>query len=69
VYLDAANPPAAIMLQWRVGGIDWEHRAFLPVELTPDPDALRQLGHGGGWITAVLRDDDGVRLLGIRPQP
>jgi prephenate dehydrogenase len=49
--------------------IDWEHRAFLPVELTADPDALRQLGHGGGWITAVLRDDDGVRLLGMRPQP
>ena len=34
-----------------------------------DPDALRQLGHGGGWITAVLRDDDGVRLLGMRPRP
>ena len=49
--------------------IDWEHRAFLPVELTADPDALRQLGHGGGWITAVLRDDDGVRLLGMRPLP
>jgi len=49
--------------------IDWEHRAFLPVELTTDPDALRQLGHGGGWITAVLRDDDGVRLLGMRPLP
>jgi prephenate dehydrogenase len=49
--------------------IDWEQRAFLPVELPPDPDALRQLGHGGGWITAVLRDDDGVRLLGMRPVP
>jgi prephenate dehydrogenase len=49
--------------------MDWEHRAFLPVELSADPDALRQLGHSGGWITAVLRDDDGVRLLGMRPCP
>jgi prephenate dehydrogenase len=47
--------------------MDWEHRAFLPVELSADPVALRQLGHSGGWITAVLRDDDGVRLLGMRP--
>ena len=32
---------------------------------TADPDALRHPGHLGGWITAVLRDDDGVRLLGM----
>jgi prephenate dehydrogenase len=49
--------------------IDWEHRAFVPVELRADADALRRLGHAGGWVTAVLRDDDGVRLLGMRPAP
>jgi prephenate dehydrogenase len=47
--------------------IDWEHRAFEPVELNADPEALRRHGQAGGWITAVLRDDDGVRLLGMRP--
>lgn len=49
--------------------IDWEHRAFVPVELRADADALRRLGHAGGWVTAVLRDDDGVRLLGMHPAP
>ncbi len=28
---------------------------------------LRAHGRGGGWITAVLRDGDGIRLLGMRP--
>src|SRR5262249_55981396 len=27
VYLDPANPPSEIMLQWNVGG-SWEHRAY-----------------------------------------
>ena len=47
--------------------IDWEHRAFMPVELAP---TRRTLAHGrlGGWITAVLRDDDGMRLLGMCPR-
>lgn len=47
--------------------INWEHRKFEPVELTPSAAALRELGRIGGWITAVLRDDDGVRLLGMQP--
>lgn len=47
--------------------INWEHRRFEPVELAPSPDALREHGRIGGWITAVLRDEDGLRLLGMRP--
>jgi prephenate dehydrogenase len=49
--------------------MNWEHRRFEPVELDPDADLLRAHGRGGGWITAVLRDDDGIRLLGMRPLP
>ena len=48
--------------------IDWEHRRFEPVELTPDAGQLCAHGRLGGWITAVLRDDDGTRLLGMRPR-
>jgi prephenate dehydrogenase len=47
--------------------INWEHRRFQPVELTASTDELRGHGRTGGWVTAVLRDDDGVRLLGMRP--
>jgi prephenate dehydrogenase len=47
--------------------IGWEHRRFEPVELSADRDELRAHGHRGGWITAVLRDEDGLRLLGMRP--
>jgi prephenate dehydrogenase len=47
--------------------INWERRRFEPVELAPSRDALRSLGRDGGWVTAVLRDDDGLRLLGMRP--
>ena len=47
--------------------INWERRRFQPVELTPEVDGLRALGRDGGWVTAVLRDEDGVRLLGMRP--
>jgi hypothetical protein len=28
---------------------------------------LRAHGRTGGWVTAVLRDDAAVRLLGMRP--
>jgi len=48
--------------------IDWEHRRFEPIELVPDAELLRRHGRRGGWITAVLRDDDAVRLLGMRPR-
>ena len=47
---------------------NWEQRAFEPVELPTDPELLVAHGRAGGWITAVLRDDDGVRLLGMRPR-
>lgn len=47
--------------------INWEHRRFEPVELAASADELRALGRHGGWITAVLRDEDGLRLLGMRP--
>jgi prephenate dehydrogenase len=48
--------------------INWEHRSFEPVELAPTVEALRGHGRDGGWVTAVLREDDGTRLLGMRPR-
>jgi prephenate dehydrogenase len=47
--------------------MNWEHRNFEPVELRAAFGELCAHGRDGGWITAVLRDDDGVRLLGMRP--
>ena len=47
--------------------MDWEHRRFEPVELPVAAAALCEHGGRGGWVTAVLRDEDGVRLLGMRP--
>jgi prephenate dehydrogenase len=47
--------------------MDWEHRRFEPVELTVTLEELCEHGRGGGWVTAVLRDEDEVRLLGMRP--
>ena len=47
--------------------VNWERRRFHPIELTPTAEELRALGRDGGWVTAVLRDDDGLRLLGMRP--
>ncbi|WP_375481907.1 prephenate dehydrogenase [uncultured Jatrophihabitans sp.] len=46
---------------------DWEHRHVEPVELGADAATLLEHGRHGGWVTAVLRDDDEVRLLGMRP--
>src|SRR5664279_1556420 len=48
--------------------MDWERRDFEPVELSVAALSLCEHGRRGGWITAVLRDDDGVRLLGMRPR-
>jgi prephenate dehydrogenase len=50
-----------------VARMNWERRRFEPVELPPTADRLRRLGRDGGWITAVLRDADGPRLLAMRP--
>lgn len=47
--------------------VNWEHRRFEPVEVAATTDDLRAHGRCGGWITAVLREDAGVRLLGMRP--
>ena len=47
--------------------INWERRSFAPVEVRAERDVLRELGRRGGWITAVLRDADGLRLLGMQP--
>ena len=47
--------------------INWEQRSFAPVELSAERGALRAHGRSGGWITAVLRDDDEIRLLGMQP--
>ena len=47
--------------------IDWEHRRFEPVELPADAAELLAHGSAGGWITAVLHDAEGIRLLGMRP--
>ncbi|HEY8300742.1 MAG TPA: prephenate dehydrogenase/arogenate dehydrogenase family protein [Jatrophihabitans sp.] len=49
--------------------MNWEQRNVEPVEVPVTAAALCEHGRQGGWITAVLRDDDGVRLLGMRPQP
>lgn len=47
--------------------INWEHRRFEPVEPAATATGLLELGRRGGWLTALLRDDDGLRLLGMRP--
>ena len=47
--------------------INWEHRRFEPVEPSPTVADLLELGRQGGWLTALLRDEDGLRLLGMRP--
>jgi prephenate dehydrogenase len=60
--------------------MEWEHRAFAPVELVADAEVLRAHGRDGGWITAVVDDaalaggsvsallgGGEIRLLGMRP--
>ena len=47
--------------------MNWEHRGFRPVELPVKTEELCEHGRNGGWVTAVLRDADGVRLLGMVP--
>jgi prephenate dehydrogenase len=47
--------------------MDWENRAFLPVDLPADRDVLLEHGRGGGWVTALVDVDGGQRLLGMRP--
>jgi prephenate dehydrogenase len=47
--------------------INWEHRRFEPVELGLSVEELQAHGRVGGWITAVMREPRGTRLLGMRP--
>lgn len=70
---DALADGGSIMPLARAGHrarIEWEHRAFEPVELAAEVDTLLQHGRHGGWITAVLSNDTRgaqVQLLGMRP--
>lgn len=45
----------------------WENRQVEPVEFVPTYETLIEHGRAGGWVTAVLRDEGTVRLLGMRP--
>jgi prephenate dehydrogenase len=68
---DALSSDGSVLPLARAGNkarLGWEHRQFDPVEVPANLDDLREHGRAGGWITAVLRDADGVRLLGMRPQ-
>jgi len=47
--------------------IEWEHRRFEPVELAATAEALLAHGRRGGWVTAVIPEPPGARLLGMRP--
>ncbi|MFN2519344.1 MAG: hypothetical protein ABR604_09960, partial [Jatrophihabitantaceae bacterium] len=47
--------------------INWEHRRFEQVDVLAGFPELCAHGREGGWITAVLRDGERVRLLGMRP--
>lgn len=81
---DALAQGGSIMPLARAGHharMDWENRAFLPVDLPADVESLREHGRSGGWITAVVDistaeaivEPDavglrgGIRLLGMRP--
>jgi prephenate dehydrogenase len=71
---DALASGGSIMPLARAGNrarMDWEHRAFVPVELPADVPALLEHGRHGGWITAVIAGDSGgsagIELLGMRP--
>src|SRR4051794_10639443 len=68
---DALAAEATVLPLARAGHvarINWEHRRFEPVEVAPTVAELRKHGRTGGWLTAVLHDEDGLRLLGMRPK-
>jgi prephenate dehydrogenase len=65
--LDAQSSVYPLAVAGHNARINWEHRRFEPVELPASAEELRAHGRLGGWVTAVLRDADGVRLLGMRP--
>src|SRR5262249_29001637 len=56
VYLDPANPPSEVMLQWNVDG-SWEHRAYWGannigwgVDGTASRQFMGALPATGGWV-------------------
>ncbi|OAI47887.1 hypothetical protein AYO44_08625 [Planctomycetaceae bacterium SCGC AG-212-F19] len=67
VYLDPANPPRELMLQWNAG--DWKHRAYWGENLinfgadnTPERLRLGDLPETGGWV----RLDVPVEKVGLK---
>lgn len=65
--LDAGRSVIELATAGHDARTNWEHRRVEPVELSVQVAELCAHGRCGGWVTAVLRDDDGVRLLGMRP--
>ena len=51
VYLDPANPPSEVMLQWNDGG--WEHRAYWGANLIPWGNDGTVSRHAMGALPAV----------------
>ena len=58
VYLDSANPPQEVMLQWYENG-SWEHRAYWGQDLIgfggfgvngPGHKPMGSLPQAGGWV-------------------
>jgi len=59
-YLDPANMPSQIMLQWN-DGTNWEHRAYWGAnnigwgqDGTPSRINMGRLPQGGGWVKLVI---------------
>jgi hypothetical protein len=52
VYLDPANPPQQIMLQFKDGNSSWEHRAYWGANLIPSENKrfMGPLPLAGGWV-------------------
>lgn len=70
VYLDAANPPSEIMLQWNVDG--WEHRAYWGADIiqwgipnTASRFRVGDLPKTGRWLRLEIPPDK-VGLVGTR---
>jgi hypothetical protein len=59
VYLDPANPPSEVMLQWNDGG--WEHRAYwgansigLGIDATASRRYMGALPAAGQWVRLAV---------------
>lgn len=63
IYLDPANPPSEVMLQWREGA-SWQHRAYWGADLiswgVTGTDSRRYMGvlpSTGGWVRLEVPAD------------